>query len=87
MLEFAFIFRGKYLSLISNFLDIADDCFHTIETEAVTFVTSGVISIYAVLDNDNRFQKKHMRVCGMFRHFFMLWELDLATDTHDNLDK
>lgn len=47
----------------------------------------GVISIHAVLGNHNRFQKEHMRVCGMLRHFSMLWELDLATDAHGNLGK
>ena len=65
----------------------ANDRFHTIKTETITSATSNVISIHAILGNNNRFQKKHIRVCEMLRHFFMLWKLNLATNAHDNLDK
>ena len=79
-------FEVSHLSSTSNLFDITNDRFHTIETEAVISATSGVISIHAALGNNNRFQEEHMRVCGMLRYFSMLWELDLATDAHGNLD-
>lgn len=80
-------FEVSHLVSTANFLDITDDRIPTIETQAVTSGTPGVISIHAALGNNNRFQEEHMRVCGMLHHFTMLWEQDLAIDAHGNFDK
>lgn len=79
-------FEVSHLALTSNLLDITNNRFHTIETEAATSVTPGVISIQAALGDNGRFREEHMRVCGMLRRFSMLWEHDLAADAHGNLD-
>lgn len=80
-------FEVSHLASISNLLDIIDDRLHTIETEAVTSATPGVISIHAALGDNGRFQEKHMRVCGVLYQFSILWEQDLATDAQGNLNK